>query len=249
MVDLHEVAGGGAQVELYDVAGQLEQAVAERLVVGGVPALGGAVDGLDVVDGDAEVVVAGRRQVALEQMQLRASDCEPLDRDAEVRRGDRLGAQQLDVEVGGALQIDRIDADMVDAQAHRGPPFLVRKSARVQLASPRIRGTALFVAGVLIFCDVGAIAGVGFFTTVVLLFASGFLERRASALAWALMVLASAIFADVLWQLDWEPFNRSEDYEALPQSPVVLIGLPVPMAIVAIGIGAGTLWERIRTRR
>jgi hypothetical protein len=41
--------------------------------------------------------------------------------------------------------------------------------------------------------------------------------------------------------------DRSDDYEALPQTPFVLIGLPIPMAVVVAGVGAATLWRRIRS--
>jgi hypothetical protein len=52
----------------------------------------------------------------------------------------------------------------------------------------------------------------------VVLFAIGFVEGRLRAVFWAAMLVASAFVADVLWQLDWEPFNRSHDYEAIPQT-------------------------------
>ena len=74
MVDLDEVARRIAEVELHDVAGQLDEMVAECPAVERVAALGGAVDRFHVVDGDAEVVVAGRLDVALEQVQLRAPE-------------------------------------------------------------------------------------------------------------------------------------------------------------------------------
>ena len=86
-------------MELDDVTRKLDETIAEGVVVEGASALCGAVDGLDVVDGDGEVVVAGRLQVSLEEVQLGAPQCEPLDGDAEVRRRDRLRAEQLDVEV------------------------------------------------------------------------------------------------------------------------------------------------------
>ena len=112
----------------------------------------------------------------------------------------------------------------------------------------RARAAALLLAGVLIFCDVAAVASVGFYATIVMLVAIGFVERRLRAVAWAVVLLASALVADVLWQFDWEPFNRSEDYEAIPQTPFVFIALPIPMAIIAVGVGAGALWHRLRSR-
>jgi hypothetical protein len=105
----------------------------------------------------------------------------------------------------------------------------------------------LFVAGVLVFSDVAALAVVGFAATVAMLFIVGFVERRLSAIAWAAMLVASAFAADFLWQIDWEPFNRSDDYEAIAQTPFVVIALPVPMAVIAAGVGTGALWRRIRS--
>jgi len=112
------------------------------------------------------------------------------------------------------------------------------------LAAPPLRAAALFLAGVLVFADDGVLAGVGLVTTFALLLALGFAEGRWSALAWAGMVVVSAIAADVLWQLDWEPFNRSDDYEAIPQSPFVVLALPVLLAVVAVGVGARLLLRR-----
>ena len=110
----------------------------------------------------------------------------------------------------------------------------------------RARAIALLLTGVLAFSDVRALAWAGFYAAIVTLVVIGFVERRLRAVAWAVILVASALVADVLWQLDWEPFNRSEDYEAIPQTPFVFIGLPIPMAIIALGVGAGALWRRIR---
>jgi uncharacterized membrane protein YozB (DUF420 family) len=117
----------------------------------------------------------------------------------------------------------------------------------MELTPPRARAAALLIAGVLVFSDVGALALAGFTATVAMLIAIGFIERRLRAIAWAAILVASAFVADFLWQIDWEPFNRSSDYEAIPQTPYVLIALPVPMAVIAVGVGAGTLWHRIRS--
>jgi hypothetical protein len=117
----------------------------------------------------------------------------------------------------------------------------------VDLASRRARAVALLVAGVLVFSDVGAVAVAGFTATVAMLLTVGFVEGRLRAVAWAAILVASAFVADILWQIDWEPFNRSDDYEAIPQTPFVLIGLPIPMALIAAGVGAGALWRRARS--
>jgi hypothetical protein len=115
------------------------------------------------------------------------------------------------------------------------------------LTAGRTRAAALFLAALLVFCDADAVATAGFIATVVVLLAVGFVERRARAVAWAGILVGSAFVADFFWQLDWEPFNRSADYEAIPQTPFVFIGLPIPMAVIAVGIGAGTLWGRVRS--
>ena len=117
----------------------------------------------------------------------------------------------------------------------------------MELSSRRARAGVLFVAGVLVFCDVAALAVVGFIATVAMLFIVGFVERRLSAIAWAAILATSAFAADFLWQIDWKPFNRSNDYEAIPQTPDVLIALPVPMAVIAVGVGTGALWRRVRS--
>ena len=115
-------------------------------------------------------------------------------------------------------------------------------------ACGRARAVVLLLTGVLVFSDIGALAWVGFYATIVLLVVIGFSEHRLRAVAWAGILVVSALLADVLWQFDWEPFNRSDDYEAIPQTPFVLIGLPIPMAIIGLGVGAGALWRRIRSR-
>jgi hypothetical protein len=116
------------------------------------------------------------------------------------------------------------------------------------LASRGTRAAALFLAGLLVFSDADAVATVGFVATVVMLLTVGFVERRARAVAWAGIVVGSAFVADFLWKLNWEPFNRSADYEAIPQTPFVLIGLPIPMAVIAVGMGARVLWGRVRSK-
>ena len=59
VIDLHQVAGRVADVHLHDVAGQLDEMIAERVVVKRVAPLGRAIGRLEVGDGDPEVMVAG----------------------------------------------------------------------------------------------------------------------------------------------------------------------------------------------
>ena len=118
----------------------------------------------------------------------------------------------------------------------------------MESASGRARAVVLLLAGVLVFSNVSALAWAGFCATIVMHIVIGFIEHRSRAVAWAGILVASAFVADVLWQLDWEPFNRSDDYEAIPQTPFVFIALPIPMAIIGLGVGAGALWRRTRSK-
>jgi hypothetical protein len=118
----------------------------------------------------------------------------------------------------------------------------------MELALHRARAVSLLVAGVLVFADNDVLAWVGFACVVAILLIIGFVDARLRAVAWAAVLVASAVVADVLWQVDWELFNRSDDYEALPQTPFVLIGLPIPMAVIAVGVAARALWPRIHVK-
>jgi hypothetical protein len=113
--------------------------------------------------------------------------------------------------------------------------------------SRRATAGALLLAGVLIFADYIALAGVAFYGTIAILFAAGFAEGRLRAVVWALLLVAAAFVGDVLWWFNVDPFDRSEEYESLPQTPFVIIALPVPMAVVAAGVGTRWLWRRTRS--
>jgi hypothetical protein len=104
----------------------------------------------------------------------------------------------------------------------------------------------LFGCGVLVFADHQAVATIAFGATIVLLLVVGFVEGHLRAVWWAALLLASALAADILWWLDWDPFDRSDDYEPIAQFPFVLIGLPIPMALIAAGVGARWLWRHAR---
>jgi len=107
---------------------------------------------------------------------------------------------------------------------------------------------ALFVAGVFVFSDAPALAGPGFVMVIVLLVAIGWVEGRLRAVWLAGLLVASAVVADALWWYDVAAFDRDADYEAIPQTPFVVIALPALMALVALGVGARVLWRRARRR-
>jgi hypothetical protein len=80
-----QILRGVPQVRLHDVAGQLDEVMAEGRVVKGTKLGRTPVDRLEVVRRHSEVVLAARLDVALEQMHLHVTETEPLHRQAEVR--------------------------------------------------------------------------------------------------------------------------------------------------------------------
>jgi membrane-bound metal-dependent hydrolase YbcI (DUF457 family) len=95
---------------------------------------------------------------------------------------------------------------------------------------------ALLLSGVLVFADARGVSALGLFATIGLLIAIGYRDGSGWALLWAFLLVGSAVIADALWQAGWEPFNRSDEYEAIPQTPFVVIGIPLPMAIIGFGV-------------
>ena len=104
----------------------------------------------------------------------------------------------------------------------------------------------MFVCGVLVFADNHALAAAALAATIVLLLAIGFAEGHLRAVWWAAVLLGSAIAADVLWHFDWDPFDRADEYESVAQAPFVLIGLPLPMAVIAAGVAGRWLWRQLK---
>ena len=110
--------------------------------------------------------------------------------------------------------------------------------------SARPLAVAMFITSVLLFCDVRAVAWFGWIGTLVLLVAIGVADGRFRAVFWAFLVVAGAFVADVLWAVDFAPFDRDAEYESIPQTPFILIGVPIPMILIAIGVGVRKLVSR-----
>jgi hypothetical protein len=106
---------------------------------------------------------------------------------------------------------------------------------------------SLFVCGVLVFADAQTLAIAAFGATILLLVATGFLEGSVRAVWWAAVPVISALAADILWQLDWAPFDRSDQYEPIAQFPFVLIGVPLLMGLIAAGVAVRWLWRQLLT--
>jgi hypothetical protein len=106
---------------------------------------------------------------------------------------------------------------------------------------------SLFVCGVLVFADARALAIAAGGATILLLVATGLMEGNLRAVWWAAVLVLSAVTADILWQLDWAPFDRSDQYEPIAQFPFVLIGVPLLMGLIAAGVAARWLWRQLLT--
>jgi hypothetical protein len=76
--------------------------------------IAGRIADVEIIHGDPEVVMLRRLDVSLIEVKLGGADREPPHRNAEVRRGDRLGTEQLDVELDRRLQVPGTHADVVD---------------------------------------------------------------------------------------------------------------------------------------
>ena len=102
-----------ADVHLDAAVGQLVHRVAEGDVVERAELLHAPVDGHELVDLEPEVGMRRRLARALEQVQLAVAGAEPEDREAEVRRRQRLEPELVDVEAPRLLEVVRDDADVV----------------------------------------------------------------------------------------------------------------------------------------
>lgn len=117
-VELDQVAGGVAEVELYLAGRQLDELRAPRL--GALELLDDAVGLVEVVDGQADVVLRRRIALVLEEVELQVADAEPLHRHGEGRRRDPLHAEDLLVEAGRLVEVHGGDAHVVQGRrTHR----------------------------------------------------------------------------------------------------------------------------------
>src|SRR4051812_31975527 len=98
--------------------------MAEGVAVVGAELAGTAVDAGEVVDRYGEVVGARRLGRAGEEMDLRVADPEPLDGHPEVRRRDRLRAEELAIPGDRRGEVRGVDADVVDADGGHGEATL-----------------------------------------------------------------------------------------------------------------------------
>ena len=104
--------------------------------------------------------------------------------------------------------------------------------------------TGVLLCGVLVFADDLALATAASIATLGLLFVLGLVDGRLRAVLWAIVLVASAMIADGLWWVGWAPFDRSDEYEAIGQTPFVVIVLPVLMVVVAAGVAVRAILRR-----
>jgi hypothetical protein len=110
------------------------------------------------------------------------------------------------------------------------------RTAQVLLA------VGLFVAGVVWMSSIDVFAWIGLGLAVALLVVLGYLGGVWTSVLFALVLVPAALVADLLaFGLD---VTRQDEYEPIPATPFVVVLMPVPMLLAALGVGAHQLRRR-----
>jgi hypothetical protein len=96
---------------------------------------------------------------------------------------------------------------------------------------------AIALATLLLASDVGALVMTGVVAAVILLVAAGYAIGAWRALLLALAVFAGLLASDVLWQLDWAPYDRADEREPLPATFGIVFYVPIAPLLIAAGVG------------
>jgi hypothetical protein len=83
---------------------------------------------------------------------------------------------------------------------------------------------------------------IGFYLGVVVLVVLGYLSGRWKSVLLALVLIPAALAAD--WLAFGAEVTRQDEYEPLPMTPFVVIGIPIPMLLIALGVAGRRLRER-----
>jgi hypothetical protein len=81
----------------------------------------------------------------------------------------------------------------------------------------------------------------GVVAAVILLVGAGYAVGAWRALLLAVAVFAGLLASDVLWQLDWAPYDRAGEREPLPATFVAVFYVPVALLLIAAGVGVRKL--------
>jgi hypothetical protein len=100
---------------------------------------------------------------------------------------------------------------------------------------------AIALATLLLACDVDAVSLAGLVAGVVLLLAAGYTIGGWRALLLSLAVIVGLLASDVLWELDWAPYDRADLREPLPATFSAVFYVPVAMVLIALGVAGRRL--------
>jgi hypothetical protein len=104
----------------------------------------------------------------------------------------------------------------------------------------------LFVAGVVWMSAIEPFAWIGLGLAVVALVALGYLGGVWTSVLFALVLVPAALVADLLaFGVD---VTRQDEYEPVPATPFVVVGMPIPLLLAALGVVARQLRNRLRAR-
>lgn len=101
---------------------------------------------------------------------------------------------------------------------------------------------ALFAGGVAWMSGEVPFAYIGLCLVVVALLGLGYRAGSWKSVFFALILIPAALVAD--WLAFGLDITRQDEYEPLPTTPFVVIGMPIPMLLVALGVGGRRLRER-----
>lgn len=116
-----------------------------------------------------------------------------------------------------------------------------RTEARDTRGGKLLLALVLFAGGVCCMTAEGALT-LGFYPAVAALVGLGYLSGRWKSICYALILIPAALVAD--WLAFGAEVTRQAEYEPLPMTPFIVIALPIPMLVVAVGVAGRRLRER-----
>jgi hypothetical protein len=116
-----------------------------------------------------------------------------------------------------------------------------RTEARDRRGGKLLLALVLFAGGVCWMTAEGALP-LGFYPAVAALVGLGYLSGRWKSICYALILIPAALVAD--WLAFGAEVTRQDEYEPLPMTPFIVIALPIPMLVVAVGVAGRRLRER-----
>jgi hypothetical protein len=114
------------------------------------------------------------------------------------------------------------------------------------LAGRAVLSLALFITGVAWLSGEDPFSSIGFVLVIPVLFSLGYMSGQWASVLFALFLIPAAVVAD--WLAFGPEITRGEEYEPIPVTPFVAIGIPIPMLVIGLGVAVDR-FKRGRRRR